>query len=194
MKVIYILFCCINLIFASDINLKSTMPGYNLALLNIDGEKLSLNDIKGDKGTLVIFSSNTCPWVIRWEDRYVKLALKYTSQGIGMVAINSNSARFNESESLEKMKQHSKEKNYNFPYAQDKDSRLAKLFGATKTPHIYLFDSNDELVYKGAIDDNARNSNQVNESYLFNAIDEMLNGKTISKPISKALGCSIKFN
>tara|TARA_B100001250_G_scaffold387268_1_gene384491 strand:+ start:83 stop:667 length:585 start_codon:yes stop_codon:yes gene_type:complete len=194
MKVIYILFCCINLIFASDINLKSTMPGYNLALLNIDGEKLSLNDIKGDKGTLVIFSSNTCPWVIRWEDRYVKLALKYTSQGIGMVAINSNSARFNESESLEKMKQHSKEKNYNFPYVQDKDSRLAKLFGATKTPHIYLFDSNDELVYKGAIDDNARNSNQVNESYLFNAIDEMLNGKTISKPISKALGCSIKFN
>jgi len=194
MKIIYILFCYINLIFASDINLKSTMPGDNLALLNIDGEKLSLNDIKGDKGTLVIFSSNTCPWVIRWEDRYVKLALKYTSQGIGMVAINSNSARFNESESLEKMKQHSKEKNYNFPYVQDKDSRLAKLFGATKTPHIYLFDSNDELVYKGAIDDNARNSNQVNESYLFNAIDEMLNGKTISKPISKALGCSIKFN
>ena len=194
MKIIYIFFCCINLIFASDINLKSTMPGDNLALLNIDGEKLSLNDIKGDKGTLVIFSSNTCPWVIRWEDRYVKLALKYTSQGIGMVAINSNSARFNESESLEKMKQHSKEKNYNFPYVQDKDSRLAKLFGATKTPHIYLFDSNDELVYKGAIDDNARNSNQVNESYLFNAIDEMLNGKTISKPISKALGCSIKFN
>ena len=194
MKIIYTFFCCINLIFASEINLNSTMPGNDLALLNIDGEKLSLNDIKGDKGTLVIFSSNTCPWVIRWEDRYVKLASKYTSQGIGMVAINSNSARFNESESLEKMKQHSKEKNYNFPYAQDKDSRLAKLFGATKTPHIYLFDSNDELVYKGAIDDNARNSNQVNESYLFNAIDEMLNGKTISKPISKALGCSIKFN
>jgi len=194
MKIIYIFFCFITLMFASDINLNSTMPGENLDLLNIDEKKISLNDIKGDKGTLVIFSSNTCPWVIRWEGRYVKLAEKYTSQGIGMVAINSNSARFNESESLEKMKEHSNEKNYNFLYVQDKDSRLAKLFGATKTPHIYLFNSNDELVYKGAIDDNARNPDKVNESYLFNAIDEMLNGEIIKKPISKALGCSIKFN
>ena len=194
MKIIYIFFCLISLIFASDINLNSKMPGANLDLLNIDGKKISLNEIKGDKGTLVIFSSNTCPWVIRWEDRYVKLAEQYNSKGISMVAINSNSARFNESESLEKMKQHSNEKYYNFPYVQDKDSKLAKLFGATKTPHVYLFNSNNELVYKGAIDDNAKNAKKVKESYLFNAIDEMLNGEQISKSESKALGCSIKFN
>ena len=183
----------INLIFASELKIDSKMPGGNLDLLNIDGKKLSLNDIKGDKGTLVIFSSNTCPWVIRWEDRYVKIANKYIDEGIRLIAINSNSARFNESESLEEMKQHSNKKNYNFPYVQDKDSRLAKLFGATKTPHIYLFNSNDLLVYRGAIDDNAKNSKKVDEPYLSNALDQMLNGEEITKPISKAMGCSIKF-
>ena len=71
---------------------------------------------------------------------------------------------------------------------------LAKAFGATKTPHVYLFNHNEKLVFKGAIDDNARNPNKVNHSYLMDAIEQMLNGEGIKKPISKAMGCSIKFN
>ena len=194
MNILYKILCLITFAFALDLELYTKMPEQALPLLNIDGEKLSLNDIKGDKGTLIIFSSNTCPWVIRWEDRYVKIANKYADKGISIVAVNSNSARFNGQESLENMKRHSNEKNYNFPYVQDFNSELARAFGATKTPHVYLFNHNERLVFKGAIDDNAKDLNKVNHPYLMDAIKQMLNGEGIKKPISKAMGCSIKFN
>jgi len=86
-----------------------------------------------------------------------------------------------------------KKNKYNFPYVQDPGSKLAKAFGATKTPHIYLFDDKDRLVYRGAIDDNARSANSVEEQFLSNAIDELIAGKPISKETTRAFGCSIKF-
>ena len=169
----------IAIINASDLALKSKMPGQKIKFLNIDGQNLKLEEMKGEKGTLIIFSCNTCPWVIRWEDRYVDISKKYIPKGIGMVAINSNAAKFDREDSIIEMRSHAAKNKYNFPYVQDKNSKLAKLFGATKTPHIYLFDSNDILVYKGAIDDNARNKNKVKESYLSNALDNMLEGLPI---------------
>ena len=88
---------------------------------------------------------------------------------------------------------HAREKNYNFIYAQDPNARLAYAFGATKTPHIYLFNDQNQLVYRGAVDDNARSEFDVDEAFLINALDQMLAGEQITKPVSKALGCSIKF-
>ena len=85
------------------------------------------------------------------------------------------------------------ENNYNFVYAQDPKAKLAYAFGATKTPHVYLFDDKNILVYRGAIDDNARNESNVEEAYLINALEQMLAGEKITKSVSKALGCSIKF-
>lgn len=194
LNILFKISCFITIAFASELDLNTKMPEQDLTLLNINGEQLSLNDIKGDKGTVVIFSSNTCPWVIRWEDRYVKIANKFADKGISVIAVNSNSARFNGQESLQNMKRHSNEKKYNFPYVQDTNSILARAFGATKTPHVYLFNQNERLVFKGAIDDNAEDSNKVNYPYLIDAITQMLNGEDIKKPISKAMGCSIKFN
>ena len=110
-----------------------------------------------------------------------------------MIAVNSNISRFDGDDSLEAMRIHAKEKKYNFPYAQDPKAKLAHAFGATKTPHIYLFDKNDNLVYRGAIDDNARDPNKVEETYLTDALDLLLAGKQIKKTTSKAIGCSIKF-
>ena len=110
-----------------------------------------------------------------------------------MIAINSNVARFNGDDSLYEMKKHAKEKKYNFPYAQDPKAKLAYAFGATKTPHVYLFNDKDNLVYRGAIDDNARDGDAVEESFLSNAIDQLLAGRKIKKTTSKAIGCSIKF-
>ncbi|MFL3006885.1 MAG: redoxin family protein [Candidatus Neomarinimicrobiota bacterium] len=169
------------------------MPKVNHPLDEISGKQITLNEIKGKNGTLIIFSCNTCPWVIRWEDRYVEIASSYLKRDIGMIVINSNVARFNGDDSLHKMKKHAKEKNYNFPYAQDPNAKLAYSFGATKTPHVYLFDNKDNLVYRGAIDDNARNKSNVEEAFLINALDQMLAGERITKSVSKALGCSIKF-
>jgi len=178
---------------ASELSIGSMMPEMGHRMKNIHGKDMTLSDAKGDAGTLVIFSCNTCPWVIKWEDRYVSITEAYSPKGIGVIAVNSNAARFSGDDSLEKMKKQTKKNKYNFPYVQDPGSKLAKAFGATKTPHIYLFDDKDRLVYRGAIDDNARSANSVEEQFLSNAIDELIAGKPISKETTRAIGCSIKF-
>ena len=193
MKKILIPILFLTYISAAELEIGSGMPGMNYKLKDISGNTTTLADVKGNKGTLVIFSCNTCPWVIRWEDRYVSIADKYTPKGIGVIAVNSNAGRFDGDDSLEEMVKHAKKNDYNFPYAQDPRSQLASKFGATKTPHIYLFDNNDVLVYRGAIDDNARDARSVDEPYLANAIDQLIAGDPIEKPISKAIGCGIKF-
>ena len=109
-------------------------------LIDIEGESINLNSIKGSEATLVVFSCNTCPWVIKWEDRYLEIAKNYTPKGVSMIAVNSNVSRFDGDDSLGKMKEHASKMNYNFIYAQDPNAELAHAFGATKTPHIYLFD------------------------------------------------------
>ena len=180
-------------LIAGELEIGSTMPLKDLELADISGKNITLATAKGDAGTLVVFSCNTCPWVIRWEDRYVSLANTYVQKGIGMIAVNSNAARFGGEDSLEEMLEHAKNNEYNFPYAQDPGSELASAFGATKTPHIYLFDDEDKLVYRGAIDDNAKNAKEVDEPFLANAIDALLAGNPINPQTTKALGCSIKF-
>tara|TARA_B110000914_G_scaffold25295_1_gene18998 strand:+ start:1474 stop:2037 length:564 start_codon:yes stop_codon:yes gene_type:complete len=184
----------ITFLIGGELEIGSAMPLMDHQLADISGNTMTLADVKGDAGTLVVFSCNTCPWVIRWEDRYVTLANTYAPKGIGMIAVNSNAARFGSEDSLEEMVEHAKNNGYNFPYAQDPESELASAFGATKTPHIYLFNADDKLVYLGAIDDNAKNAKKVEVPFLANAIDALLAGNPINPQTTKALGCSIKFN
>lgn len=194
MKIILSIMTGITFLIGGELEIGSAMPLKDFQLADISGKNITLANAKGDAGTLVIFSCNTCPWVIRWEDRYVTLANTYAPKGIGMIAVNSNAARFGSEDSLEEMVEHAKNNGYNFPYAQDPGSKLATAFGATKTPHIYLFNADDKLVYFGAIDDNAKNAKKVEVPFLANAIDALLSGKPINPQTTKALGCSIKFN
>jgi peroxiredoxin len=194
MKIILSIMTGITFLIGGELEIGSAMPLKDFQLADISGKNITLANAKGDAGTLVIFSCNTCPWVIRWEDRYVTLANTYAPKGIGMIAVNSNAARFGSEDSLEEMVEHAKNNGYNFPYAQDPGSKLATAFGATKTPHIYLFNADDKLVYLGAIDDNAKNAKKVEVPFLANAIDALLAGKPINPQTTKALGCSIKFN
>jgi len=193
MKIILSIMTGITFLIGGELEIGSAMPLVDHQLANISGNTMTLADAKGDAGTLVVFSCNTCPWVIRWEDRYVSLANTYAPKGIGMIAVNSNAARFGGEDSLEEMVEHAKNNGYNFSYAQDPESELASAFGATKTPHIYLFNGDDKLVYRGAIDDNAKNAKKVDEPFLANAIDALLAGNPINPQTTKALGCSIKF-
>ena len=193
MKKILIPIMGLTFLLAGELEIGTTMPLKDLELADISGKNMTLANVKGDAGTLVVFSCNTCPWVIRWEDRYVSLANTYAQKGIGMIAVNSNAARFGGEDSLEEMLEHAKNNGYNFPYAQDPESELASAFGATKTPHIYLFNGDDKLVYRGAIDDNAKNAKKVDVPFLANAIDALLAGNPINPQTTKALGCSIKF-
>ncbi|MGY8763290.1 MAG: thioredoxin family protein [Fidelibacterota bacterium] len=194
MKIILSIMTGITFLIGGELEIGSAMPLMDHQLADISGNTITLADVKGDAGTLVVFSCNTCPWVIRWEDRYVSLANTYAPKGIGMIAVNSNAARFGSEDSLEEMVEHAKNNGYNFPYAQDPESELASAFGATKTPHIYLFNADDKLVYLGAIDDNAKNAKKVEVPFLANAIDALLAGNPINPQTTKALGCSIKFN
>ena len=188
-----ILIGCLTILSAKELDLGSLLPLGDIKMADISGKDISLNDAKGENGLLVIFSCNTCPWVIAWEDRYVELAKKYRSKGIGVIAVNSNETTFKSSDSMDEMKKHAKENNYNFYYARDDGSKLAREFGATRTPHVYLFNAEDQLVYRGAIDDNAKNQKKVKKPYVADAIDAMLAGNTIKYASTKALGCGIKF-
>lgn len=188
-----ILIGCLTILSAKELDLGSILPLGDIKMADISGQDISLNDAKGENGLLVIFSCNTCPWVIAWEDRYVELAETYKDKGVGIVAINSNEKQFDTVDSMEEMQAHAKEQGYNFYYTMDNGSKLASEFGATRTPHIYLFDKKDKLVYRGAIDDNARKPDKVENTYLADAIDNMLAGSAIDPAATKALGCAIKF-
>jgi glutathione peroxidase-family protein len=188
-----ILIGCLTILSAKELDLGSILPLGDIKMADISGKDVSLNDAKGKNGLLVIFSCNTCPWVIAWEDRYVELADTYKDKGVGIVAINSNETQFENVDSMEEMQAHAKEQGYNFYYTMDNGSKLASEFGATRTPHVYLFDKKDKLVYRGAIDDNARKPDKVENTYLADAIDNMLTGSAIDPAATKALGCAIKF-
>jgi len=178
---------------ADQLQLSDKAPLADRKLRNIDGKSLSLLDLKKEKGLCVVFSCNTCPWVLAWEDRYNELYKELNRAGVGFVLINSNEAKRNGDDSFEQMQQHAKEKGYaEFAYLVDKDHVLADAFGATKTPDVFLFDQDMKLVYKGAIDDNSKDRNQVKEPYLLNAVKALVSGETIDPAETKALGCSIK--
>lgn len=178
---------------AGELELGSAIPLPDVKMLDVSGKEISLNDVKGENGLLVIFSCNTCPWVDAWEDRYLAVAEKLSPLGVGIVAINPNEAYRDKGDGIEDMKKRAGKMGYNFYYALDTDSQLAKAFGATRTPHIFLFDKEGALVYRGAIDDNAKEAKNVKKAYLTNAVDEMLAGKPVTVTSTKALGCAIKF-
>ena len=189
---IIILFLC-TLLSARELEIGEKIPGIDLLMKSIDGNDLTLEKLKKDNGLLVIFSCNTCPWVIRWQDRYNPLSELCQKNEIGFVAINSNARLHDSVDSFDEMIYHAAVNDYKFPYTLDKNSKLAKLFGAMKTPHVYLFNKNDVLVYRGAIDDNAKDANKVNKKYLEDAIISSSKAEKIKVETTKALGCSIKF-
>lgn len=168
------------------------MPAKDVVIEDVSGEKLTLEKIKKENGLLVIFSCNTCPFVLGWEDRYRPIGEFCAANNIGMVLVNSNEAKRETDDSIDKMKEHAAEKRYNSFYALDKNHRLADAFGATRTPEVFLFDKNGKLVYKGAIDDNMEDAAAVSQAWLNNALKNVISGATIQPAETKSIGCTIK--
>lgn len=175
----------------SELPLNSAIPLANQKMKDVGGQMVSLNDVKTDKGLLVIFSCNTCPYVKLNAGRILELQTECKKQGIGCVVINSNEAQRNEDDSFDEMVKYAKEQGYVVNYLVDEGSKLADAFGATKTPHCFLFNSKG-LVYKGAIDDNVKDPALVKVSYLKDAINAITNGETPKIQETKSVGCSIK--
>ena len=192
-KIIFLVSVLFFNVQAKELSIGNEILGVDYILKNIDGNDTSLDELKKSNGILVVFSCNTCPWVIRWQDRYNILSAFSRKNDIGFVAVNSN-ARLHESvDSMDEMIYHATTNEYGFPYVLDKDAKLAKAFGAMKTPPVYLFNGDNKLVYTGAIDDNAKSAKKVKNNYLMDAIRALGTNKKIKISETKALGCSIKY-
>lgn len=183
----------------TTIDLGTKAPKTDVKMTGTDDKSVSLNDLKKANGLLVVFSCNTCPFVIGgddsegWEGRYNDLQASCDAQNIGLVLVNSNEAKRSNGDNLADMKAHAKEKGYSaVKYVLDTNSELANAFGARTTPHAFLFDKDMKLVYKGAIDDNVASAAKVTSPYLKNAIQNLGGGKKIDPADTKPVGCGIK--
>ena len=174
------------------IEIKAEMPFMDMKLKSINDLSYSLKELTEKNGVIVIFTSNTCPFVIKWEDRYTIVEELAKKNNIGVAYINSNYKKRKGDDSFKNMKKHAKENNYRFPYLLDEKSKLANSFGAKTTPHIFMFNKNLQLVYKGAIDDNYEDINKVKEFYLKEAMEQLANRKKIKVSETDPVGCSIK--
>jgi len=164
-------------------------------LKNVDGKFISLADYENAKGFIVVFTCNHCPYAVAYQDRLIDLSNKYRSKGFPLIAINPNDPAVSPGDSYAEMQQRAGDKNFPFPYLFDETQAVYKMYGAERTPHIYLLkkEGNDLIVkYIGAIDNNYKDPQQVSEKYLENAIETLLAGGSPDPAQTKAIGCSIK--
>ena len=165
-------------------------------LENIDGNFVSLSDYKDAKGFIVVFTCNTCPYAVAYEDRVEALNKKYAKKGYPVIAIMPNNVSTKPGDSMEAMQQRAKEKGFTFPYLMDADQSIYPQFGATKTPHIYILEATAKgavVQYIGAIDDNYKDASLVKTKYVENAVDALLSGTSVEVKKTRAIGCSIKL-
>ena len=166
-------------------------PEFNLK--GVDGNSYKLSAIKGQKGIAVIFSCNHCPYVKAYEDRMIALSKEYQPKGVQFVLINANDPAKYPDDSFENMIKRAKEKNYPFPYLFDETQQIAKVYGAQRTPEIFLFDAGLKLRYHGAIDDNWEFPDKVTKRYFKEALDALLAGKEPAVKDTAPVGCTIKW-
>jgi len=176
----------------SAISIGTEIPMKDNAMKDISGKSVSIKDAIKDNGVLVIFMCNTCPYVIKNQDRISNLADITTKLNIGMIAINSNEALRAQEDSYDAMKDYAEEIRLNCFYVMDPESKLADAFGAKRTPECFLCDKNMKLVYHGAIDDNPNDAGAVKRSHLAEAMNELFKGKEVSMKETQSIGCSIK--
>lgn len=166
-------------------------------LKNIDGKMVSLSDFSNAKGFILIFTCNTCPYSKIYEERIIELDKKYANQGYPVVAVNPNDAKRQRGDSYELMQKRAKENGFTFPYLVDESQEIAKTYGATRTPHVFLLNKESNRKYKvayiGAIDNNHKSAADASERYVENAIEALKTGKNVERDFTKAIGCTIKW-
>lgn len=169
----------------------------NFTLTNtIDGKAVTLNDYLNKNGVIVVFTCNHCPYAKAYESRIMDLDKKYASLGYPVLAINSNDPVAEPTDSPDNMKKRAEEMKYSFPYLFDETQQVAKTFGATRTPHVFLLQKTSTgfvVSYIGAIDDNTYEISAVQNKYVENAITALQNHEQPNPNFTKAIGCTIKW-
>ena len=170
----------------------STMPKADLKMKDISGKEVSIKDNLKDKGVLVMFSCNTCPYVIKNQERTVAISKYAQKMNVGVILLNSNEGQRTDDDSYAAMQSYAKDQKYKWNYVVDANNVVADAFGANRTPECFLFDKNMTLVYHGAIDDSPSDISTIKRNHLQEAINEMAAGKDVSVKESRSVGCTIK--
>jgi len=204
-QILILLTICASIVtFANDD--KKEKKGYEIGdvatdfdLINIDETKVSLSQFEEAKGFIVIFTCNHCPFSVKYEDRIIELDEKYKALGYPVVAISPNDVEAFPEDDLAHMKIRAEEKAFTFPYLYDETQEIAKAYGATKTPHVFLLNKEQKeeqqvliVKYIGAVDDSTRGNN-IEEKYVEMAIEAIQKGEEVNPSVTKAVGCSVKW-
>lgn len=187
-----LLLVAIPFVCAAELPVGAAAPAFSLK--NVDGKMVSLADFTASKGYIVMFSCNSCPFAQAYQDRIIQLYNDYRSKGIAMVVISSNDPKKRPDDSYENLQKRAAEKKYPFPYLFDETQTVAKVYGATNTPHAFVFDNNLKLIYRGRIDDNVYEE-KVKTHDLANVLKLLLAGTPdkVTTTVTKPIGCTIKW-
>ena len=183
---------CFQQLLADPLPIGSKMPMADVKMLSIKGKEVSMKDMLDKNGVLVIFSCNTCPYVIKNEKRIKDITAYAMKNGFGVIVLNSNEAQRGDVDSYDAMKAYAKKQKCNFNYVIDKNHAVADAFDAKRTPECFLFNKDLTLVYHGAIDDSPADAAAVKRIHLKEAVNECAAGNAVSVQESKSIGCTIK--
>lgn len=164
-------------------------------LKNVDGTKISLTDYSDQKGVILVFTCNECPFAKAYEQKIIKLHENFAGQGFPVVAINPNDSDISPDDTFEEMKARASERSYPFPYLKDETQEVFKAYGASRTPQVFLLKNNGSdfaVAYIGPIDNNALDVSTATEKYVENAIRAVVSGQDPDPAFIKAIGCTIK--
>ena len=179
-------------IAGSVLPIGSALPMPDLKVHDFHDRIVSLKEVNQQNGLLVMFSCNSCPYVIKNQQRTQEICRFAMQNKLGVILLNSNETQRSGEESLQAMQIYGKAQLYDWYYAVDKDNILANAFGASRTPECFLFTKDLKLAYHGAIDDNPTDAQNVKRQHLKEAIKELLAGKNVSVKETRSVGCAIK--
>ncbi|MCG3199015.1 MAG: thioredoxin family protein [Candidatus Omnitrophica bacterium] len=172
--------------------LGSNPPEFSLPAT--DGKSYSLKDFADAKALVVFFTCNHCPYVIGSDEVTRKTAEKYIPEGVAFVGINSNSKNTYAEDSFEGMVKRMAEQQFPWKYLHDESQNVARAYGALRTPHFYLFDSNRKLVYCGRGVDSPRDTSKMTVNDLEGALEDLLAGRPVRVPLTNPIGCNVKWD
>lgn len=180
------------LVKSNPFNKESLAPDFSL-IDTVSGDILSLDDVKGEKGTVIMFICNHCPYVKHVNAELVKLAKDYQPKGIGFVAISSNDVNYVPEDGPAHMKAHALEVGYPFPYLYDESQEIARAYKAACTPDFYVFNASLRSIYHGQLDNSRPRQDAANGKDIRAVLDALLAGKAYDGPELPSMGCNIKW-
>lgn len=176
---------------AFTLRLGANAPDFSL--LSTEGTTRSLDDYRNKKGLVIFFTCNHCPYVKNSDEHTRQLADTFIPQDIAFVAINSNSSNTYAEDSYEEMVRRMEMHHFPWDYLHDASQQVALAYGALRTPHFYLFDNNQKLIYTGRAIDKPRDPSNRTTNELEDALSEYIQGKPISTPLTNPIGCNVKW-